>query len=31
MNNEEKEQSEIDEKKYVDKEEIESVNVKKDV
>jgi len=30
-NNEEKEQSEIDEKKYVDKEEIESVNVKKDV
>lgn len=30
-NNEEKEQSEIDEKNYVDKEEIESVNLKKEV
>ena len=31
MNNNEEKQSEIDEIKYVDKEEIESVNVKKDV
>ena len=30
MNNEEKEQSEIDEKNYVDKEEIESQNLKKE-